>query len=188
VVHHGLIWGGVNRLDGAMKRRFELILKNDINLYVSHLPLDKHPEIGNNVSIIKELGAVREEEFDEVAYIARFEKPLSYGDFLELVRKRISLSIRTMDFGSKTVDRFVVSSGGFSPRKLDRAISAGVGTILTGEGGMESLFYYQAMENSINVVFAGHYATEVFGVRNLETMVKERFDIYTEFIDMPTGW
>lgn len=188
VVHHGLIWGGLKKIIGAERRRLEILFANNLNLYVSHLPLDKHSEVGNNVSIIRELGAEVGEEFNQVGYIAEFQKTIGYPEFLDLVKTKISDDIRTMDFGEMKIDKFAVSSGGFSSTWLDEAINKNISTILTGEGAYESLFYYVAKENCLNIIFAGHYATEVFGVKNLMRKVKNTFGVDVEFIDIPTGW
>ncbi|ADB58093.1 Nif3-like dinuclear metal center hexameric protein [Archaeoglobus profundus] len=189
VVHHGLIWGGIDYVKGVVKRRLEFLLKNDISLYAAHLPLDAHPSVGNNAQILKALDLEPTESFGvyqgkEIGYIGVYDesKPLDY--VLEMVREKINPSLTVLNFGDKDVRRVGVVSGRGS-FALSEAVERNVDLFITGE--QDHSTYHLAKESGINVVFAGHYATETFGVKALMRVVGGEFEVDVEFIDVPTG-
>ncbi len=186
ITHHGMIWGGLNRIAGINRQRLSLLLQNNINLYVSHLPLDLHPESGNNIWIVKALGAQTKNSFLDIGYLASWESPISYSELLSKITTSIGEPVGEMPFGPNIIESVGVSSGSFSSALLDKAIEAGVSTILTGEGS--SLLFHTAFEAGINLIFAGHYATETFGVKALLSKIQDQSDVETVFLDLPTGW
>jgi dinuclear metal center YbgI/SA1388 family protein len=189
VTHHGLIWGGLKKVTGNDYRRLKTLFDHHINLYVRHLPLDIHPEFGNNAGIIRALGALPKEQFADYGYFAEFPKAIPSGDFIGLVRDQISPMPVSMDFGPPEIRRIAVCSGSLRPSAISEAVDGGAQALLTGEGSSSSLFYYPARESGIHVIFAGHYATEIFGVRSLCAKAAEKFkDLNTVLIEMPTGW
>lgn len=186
ITHHGLIWGALNRITGQNKDRLSVLLQNDINLYVSHLPLDKHEELGNNISIVRALNASPKDRFVDIGYVALLEKEIPYSEFLLQIKQNIGEIIAEMPFGPKLIRKVGISSGSFSLELLEEAIGSGISTILTGEGS--SLLYHTALEAGINLIFAGHYATETFGVKALQKRIAQNFEVQTVFLDLPTGW
>lgn len=191
IVHHGLIWGGLSHITGMMKERLSVLIKNDVNLYVCHLPLDAHPEYGNNARIIQALGAKPVAPFVDVGFIAEFDDPIDFEELSARVRDQINPEIRMMPYGEKKISRIAVSSGGFRASWLNAAISARADAVLTGEGASESLFYHTCREEKMNVIFAGHYATETFGLEGLKEVLEKQFDsekIDWEMLSLPTGW
>ncbi|OHD54326.1 MAG: Nif3-like dinuclear metal center hexameric protein [Spirochaetes bacterium GWF1_51_8] len=189
VTHHGLIWGGWSSVAGNDYLRLKTLIDNQINLYVRHLPLDIHPEYGNNAGIIRALGAERKEVFAEYGFFAEFPSALSAKEFRPLVAEKINPDSEFMDFGPDRIERIAVCSGSLRPGYLAGAVSGGAQALVTGEGSSPSLFYYPALESKIHIAFAGHYATEVYGVRSLMELVKKNFpELKTIWIDMPTGW
>jgi dinuclear metal center YbgI/SA1388 family protein len=190
IVHHGLIWGGWKRLAGYELRRLECLLSNSISLYVSHLPLDAHREIGHNVEIARHLGAEISGSFGPVGYEARFDPPLPFEVLLSNVRRAINPSAHAMTPSASPIRRIGISSGGFDLKLLDEALSKGLDAVVTGEPSGQSMFYHPAAEAGIGLIFAGHYETEVFGLLALEARMKEKFGecMETLRVGTPTGW
>jgi len=189
VVHHGLIWGGIDYVKGLIKRRLEFLLKNGISLYAVHLPLDAHPSVGNNAQILKAMGLEPIESFGvyqgkEIGYIGVYDESKPLDDVLDLIREKVNQTLVVLDFGSEDVKRVGVVSGRGS-FALVEAVERNVDLFITGE--QDHSIYHLAKECGVNVVFAGHYATETFGVKALMRVVGGEFDIDVEFIDIPTG-
>ena len=188
IVHHGLFWdAGITPLAGRAYRRVKKLLNHDIAVYSSHLPLDAHPEVGNNAELARGIGLTGVERFGE------FEGS-SIGFMGELNATRDALGKRIKKLlgprpvlipgGPNQVRRVGIVTGG-AARLIPQARVAGLDTFITGEGGHHSFF--DALELEINVFYGGHYATETLGVRALAAHVAEKFGIGWEFIDNPTG-
>jgi dinuclear metal center YbgI/SA1388 family protein len=187
LVHHGLFWDGGLAVTGRRYRRLRPLLINDIAVYSSHLPLDVHAEVGNNVILAKALG---------VELVGRFGsyKGLEVGWWGHLDVKREVLAARLddvlgcrihmMPFGPEVVRRVGVITGGAGSMISDAA-AAGLDAFITGEGSHHT--HFDAEEHRINVFYGGHYATETWGVRALAETLESRFGLPWEFIDHPTG-
>jgi dinuclear metal center YbgI/SA1388 family protein len=187
IVHHGLFWSGNRPVTGARYRRLKLLLSADAALYAAHLPLDVHPEFGNNALLARELGLEADGTFaphegQDVGLTASCD--LDREELLGRLRRILGGSIRLVPGGPATVRRvgILTGSGG---SVVEDAAALGLDTLVTGEGAHHS--YIDAMEAGLNVIFGGHYATEVFGVRALAAHVAERFGLEWEFVDWPTG-
>lgn len=188
IVHHGLVWGGIRSVTGILKKRIKLLLDHDISLYACHLPLDWHPEYGNNAQLRSLLGLSRAGEFGEyhgkrIGCRGRLNKEMALNDFLLRVDKRLGTTSRAIDFGRKVKNVGIVSGGGWSA--LYDAEYHDIDTFLTGEPSHSA--YTLAEELKVNLIFAGHYATETAGVRAVGAMLTKKFAIETVFIDHPTG-
>ncbi len=188
ITHHGLIWGGLSKITGFDKDRIDILCKNNINLYCSHLPLDLHPEYGNNAILIEELGGVSTGEiFFDVGYYADIST--TYTELKNTLKEKVSDKIVEMNFGGEDIDKIAVCTGGaaLDLRALFEAADKGVNTIVSGE--TNSLYYHYAKELKMNILCAGHYATEVFGVNKINKEIKKLHpQIKTSFIDFPTGF
>lgn len=167
VVHHGAIWGGLKKITGHERERIACLLENGINLYVSHLPLDRHTVLGNNAMIMKLLGAKKTGEVGEAGVICELRGGLTPEKFLEKVKVILGKQVRSLDFGKDQVKKIAVCSGAVRHSFLTEALEAGARTVLTGEGMGESMFADIARENGMNVVFAGHTESEVPGMKAL---------------------
>jgi dinuclear metal center YbgI/SA1388 family protein len=185
VVHHGLIWGGIDYITGITKRRIEYLLKNEISLYAAHLPLDAHPEVGNNALIIKKAGGKPEKKFGEykgikIGYCCSLRKPVSIEN---LAGRMSSPEIRILLFGDDIVENVAAVSGkgGFAVRE---AVERNVDLLITGEAEHE--VYHTAKEGQLNVLFLGHYESEKYGVIALSKLIQEKLGLEVEFIDIPT--
>ena len=188
IVHHGLVWGGIRSIQGVMKQRIKALLDADISLYACHLPLDWHPEYGNNAQLLRALRIKKMGEFGEyhgkrIGYWGRLTKELSLNDFSNRIDRTLRTKTSTISFNKKVKNVGVVSGGGWSA--IYDAEKLGIDTLLVGEPSHSA--YTLAEEMKVNLVFAGHYATETLGVKAIGAMLKKKFGLKTEFIDHPTG-
>ncbi|MCX7820343.1 MAG: Nif3-like dinuclear metal center hexameric protein [Brevinematales bacterium] len=188
ITHHGLIWGGLKNINSFYKKRIFQLLKNEINLYVSHLPLDFHPEIGNNVSLIKFLDISRKFEIiKNTGILVFFNKEIELQELIEIVKKKINPLTRFYNFNNKKLSEIFISTGAISRNILETLANNGIKNILTGEASSENTFYYLLKEYEINIILAGHYQTEIFGLLSLQEVLKKEFKekVKYNFIDMP---
>lgn len=189
VVHHGLSWGGIERVTGRDYRRIAPLIENDVALYVSHLPLDSHPELGNAAGIADLLGLESREPFGRMGpeHIGQ----QGHGEFTreelgELLADELDTGgqgVRGFDFGPDEIEHVAIVTGSGADW-LDEAVDVGADALVTGEGKQK--VYHEAREAELNVFLAGHYATETFGVRSLESLAED-WGMVTTFIDAPTG-
>ncbi|SIR25798.1 dinuclear metal center protein, YbgI/SA1388 family [Haladaptatus litoreus] len=189
VVHHGLSWGGIERVTGRDYNRIAPLIENDVALYVSHLPLDSHPELGNAAGIADLLELDSREPFGSIGpeHIGqRGRGELTVEEIRDELADELDTGgreIRVFDFGPETVEDVAIVTGS-GVDWLDEAIDAGADALITGEGKQK--VYHEAREAEINVLLAGHYATETFGVQSLQSLAEE-WGLKTTFIDEPTG-
>ena len=188
LVHHGLIWGGIRSIRGAARKRIKALLDADTSLYACHLPLDWHPKYGNNAELlrvlsIKEMGEFGEYHGKRIGYWGKTGRPMPMDEFVKHVDKTLKTRSSYVDFRKKVRNVGVVSGGGWSA--IHDAEELGIDTFLTGEPSHSA--YHLAKEMGVNLIFAGHYATETFGVKAVGGMLKKKFGLPVEFIDSPTG-
>lgn len=190
IVHHGLLWGGRNQpITGIMKDRVSLLLSNRISLYASHLPLDSHEDIGNNAALAKLLGLeilgkYADYKGIEIGVLCSPKKSLKRTELVRKLEKTLNTRAKTLPFGPSVVKKVGIVSGGGAFAIADTK-RKGADTFLTGE--TEHIAYHYAKEAKINMICAGHYATETAGVKALADHLRERFSIECEFISAPTG-
>jgi dinuclear metal center YbgI/SA1388 family protein len=193
LVHHGLFWGGLQPLRGPHFRRIHALLTSGIALYSSHLPLDAHPEIGNNVMLARELGLAPLAGFARYESIdigVRGEADIATADLIaaaDVVARRWGGTVRSSPSNpNRTTRRWAICTGaGASADTLREAVQSGIDTLIVGEGPHWTAV--DADELGIVIIYAGHYATETFGVRALADHVARIFDLPSVFIDVPTG-
>jgi dinuclear metal center YbgI/SA1388 family protein len=189
ICHHGLSWkDSLKRITGMNYNRLKFLIQNDIALYAAHLPLDAHPELGNNIQICKKLGLKNIKQFGNynnmlLGFTGSLPTPLNLKEFKQLVSSSVGKIVGTMDFGKKKISSVAVVSGGAASNILEAA-ELGIDVFLTGEPELTA--YHIAQECRINAVFAGHYSTEVFGVKAVARLLEEKFLIKAEFIDTKT--
>jgi len=193
LVHHGLLWDGNVPLTGRRYRRVATLLEHDIPLYSAHIPLDLHPTVGNNVVLAERLGLAVEGWFGDYkgAPIGVWgHAPARLVPRDSLVAE-VNHALGTTDPGARLiaggperVARVGIITGG-AGSMIGGAHDAGLDTYITGEGAHHT--YFDAIEWGLNVIFAGHYATETLGVQALASHLAERFDLDWEFHDHPTG-
>lgn len=188
LVHHGLFWGkGVTPLRDRSYRRVRQLITTDIALYSAHLPLDAHPEVGNNIELARGIGLKVEGRFGEYeGHAIGFwgELQVARGELSARLEKLLGSEPFLIPTGPEEVHRVGVVTGG-GAEAISQARDAGLDTFVTGEGPHHS--YFDAEEWELNVLYAGHYATETLGVKALARHLADRFGLDWEFIDHPTG-
>ncbi|CAB50329.1 Nif3-like dinuclear metal center hexameric protein [Pyrococcus abyssi] len=189
IVHHGIIWGGVSYVKGLFAKRLKALLSSEMNLYVAHIPLDVHPEVGNNVQLLKLLNLEPLEPFGEykgikIGYIGEFEEPKPLPMIAQILAEKLPVDyVRSYEFGLQEIKRVAVVSGagGFAIEEASEKADL----LITGE--ISHADYRTAEDLRVSVIAAGHYATETLGVKALMKLVREKFGVKTIFIDSPTG-
>ncbi|MGH7628607.1 MAG: Nif3-like dinuclear metal center hexameric protein [Gemmatimonadales bacterium] len=190
LVHHGLFWDGNVPLTARRFRKVRALLERDTALYAAHIPLDVHPDVGNNVVLAMRLGLAVAGWFGSYRGIpigVWGEAPPALRDRDVLtgrLREMLGANARLIPGGSADVRRIGIVTGG-AGTMITAARDAGLDTFITGEGPHHT--YFDAMEWGMNVVYAGHYATEQAGVQALAAHLAERFDLTWEFHHHPTG-
>jgi dinuclear metal center YbgI/SA1388 family protein len=187
LVHHGLFWGGVQPLTGAVRRKVKTALDGNLAIYSSHLPLDLHPAVGNNVLLAKALGFRKCAPF----FFAKGQHlgvqtraAMSLDEIARRLERALGCAPHLAPGGPGRTARIGIVTGG-AGGEVARAAAEGVDTFITGEGPHHS--YTLAEELGVNVFYGGHYATETFGVRALAEYVAKKYRVPWEFIDHPTG-
>jgi dinuclear metal center YbgI/SA1388 family protein len=191
VTHHGLIWGSVERVTESNYRRIAPLVEHDLPLYVSHLPLDGHQELGNAAGLADLLNLGDREPFGEVgpAVIGQrgsASEPYAPEELRNFLADELTTgdgAVQVLPFGPDEIADVAIVTGSGADW-LDEAVAAGVDALVTGEGKQK--VYHEAREAGITVVLAGQYATETFGVQSLESLVAG-WGLETTFVDCPTG-
>jgi dinuclear metal center YbgI/SA1388 family protein len=187
LVHHGYFWKGENPCVVGMKqRRLKTLLNNDISLLAYHLPLDLHPQVGNNVQLAQQLDITVEGPLDPenpkvVGLVGSLDEPMSARDFARRVQEVLGREPLLIE-GSQMIRRIGWCTGG-GQGYIDQAIAAGVDLYLTGEASEQTV--HSARENDISFIAAGHHATERYGVQALGEYLAKRFALEHLFIDCP---
>jgi dinuclear metal center YbgI/SA1388 family protein len=190
IVHHGIFWGKPVPISSNHRARIRMLLEKNIGLIAYHLPLDCHGEYGNNIRIMKKLGIAGVSPFGsykgiQLGYLGISGEILGIDDICRKLGIVIDGKIvRYLDFGVKEITKIAVVSGGGGSCFEE---AAGVKADLFITGDAEHELYHAAKENGINVLFAGHYFTETFGVKALQELIGKEFGIDTVFYEIPTG-
>ncbi len=187
LVHHGLFWDGLRPVTGRRYQRLRALLNDDIAVYGAHLPLDAHPEVGNNAVLARMLGLL-----DPVPFTHHKGTPFGASGHLIMSRDRLAERLEELlgdrvhliPGGPETTARVGIITGG-AGSQIEVAADAGLDTFITGEGAHHTTF--DALEYGVNVFYAGHYATETVGVKALAEHLAERFGVPWVFHDHPTG-
>jgi dinuclear metal center YbgI/SA1388 family protein len=186
--HHGMFWGEeAGPITEQLKARLKLLFDNDISLAAYHLPLDAHPEVGNNALICEGLGLERQAPFGEakgapIGWVGTAADPLSIDELVERSAALFGSPPLVFDSGPAEIRRVGIVSGGGSSI-LDEAIALGLDAFVTGEPTEHVMA--DAREGGIHFLAAGHYASETFGIRRLGDLLAERFDVEHRFIEVP---
>lgn len=191
LVHHGLFWGKVIPICKAHKTLVKEALNADISLYAVHLPLDAHQTVGNNFQLGKALALSHLKPCAEyhgqlIGCHGVNDRNLSLSDIADTLCKLpgAGLPPLTLAFGPVIPEKIVIVSGA-GAEELTQFEKDDFDTFITGEPRQSA--YHFAKENKLNVIFAGHYATETLGVIALGKNLSERFGLNYTFIDIPTG-
>ncbi|WP_188860984.1 Nif3-like dinuclear metal center hexameric protein [Marinobacterium nitratireducens] len=187
LVHHGYFWKGEDsRIRGIKKRRLATLLQHDISLLAYHLPLDVHPELGNNVQLAKRLGLTIEGPLEpgnprSVGLLGRLDSPESLADFSARVARILGREPQCIEGGGQPIERLAWCTGA-AQGYIEQAVAQGVNAYLSGEISEPTV--HSARENGIHYLAAGHHATERYGVQALAGHLAERFDLEWRFADI----
>jgi dinuclear metal center YbgI/SA1388 family protein len=187
LVHHGLFWGGFAPISGPTYTKLAKAVGGNLAVYSAHLPLDAHPEIGNNVLLAADLGLASLEPFFEfkgcrVGCFAAVD--LDYATLLGRIEQRFDKAVWHCHAGPERLKKIGIVTGG-AGSDLAQAKAVGVDTFITGEGPHHT--FTLAEEWGINLIYAGHYATETGGVKALAARVASTFAVPWVFLDHPSG-
>ncbi|QTN32433.1 Nif3-like dinuclear metal center hexameric protein [Akkermansiaceae bacterium] len=187
LVHHGIFWQGVQPLTGPFYRKIRAAMDGNLAIYSSHLPLDVHPFFGNNVLLAQAIG------LEGIAPV--FPKdgfPMgvagdwgrSRDELAAAVGRAVGRDVTLCPAGGEEIRKVAVITGG-AGSEVARVAASGMDAFVTGEGSHWT--YVEAEERGLNVIYAGHYATETFGVRFLSEKIAARFGLECGFISRPGG-
>jgi dinuclear metal center YbgI/SA1388 family protein len=188
VAHHGLFWDFHPRsMTPSMKKRLRVLFDDDISLAGYHLPLDAHPEVGNNALICEALGLERAERFGEhggrpIGFVGRSEQGIPFEELRSRCERAFGQEPFAWDSGPQTVHSVGIVSGAAASSFVE-AIALGLDAFLTGEPAEHVMA--DAKESGTHFIAAGHYATETFGVRRLGELLAATFGLEHHFVEVP---
>ncbi|NLI74836.1 MAG: Nif3-like dinuclear metal center hexameric protein [Candidatus Riflebacteria bacterium] len=193
IVHHGLFWKGREwrRIDRFARATVTALAAADLSLYALHLPLDGHPELGNNARLAQAIGARLGAPFGDflgqkVGYVGRFPRPLTVAAFRQRCEKAIGPLLVHLDHGPARISAVGIVSGGGWDTVTDQLVESGeLQAVLTGEAIHQAVALCR--DRRVHLFAFGHYATETFGVKALGDHLAAKFGLVHRFIDVPTG-
>ena len=193
LVHHGMFWSGAKPITGASYDRMRALLDNDIAVYSSHLPLDRHQQFGNNVLLSEQLGLIPSGEFASYkgkSIGVRGECDLATGEIARRTRAFAdhhggSLVTTPFEDTRRTLSWAICTGAGASAETLQEAVDTGIDTLIVGEGPHWTAV--EAAEIGLTIIYAGHYATETLGVAALGKHLAERYSLDFTVVSAPTG-
>ncbi len=188
LVHHGIFWDSTSPVvTGMQYRRIRELILGEINLLAYHLPLDRHPELGNNALAAEAFGLVDRLPFAlhkgvAIGFKGRFETPISTDDLVRRCAEVYGQEPLAFRSGPERIESLGIVSGG-AQREFHQAVAEGLDAYITGE--VSEWVMNVAREEGVHYLAAGHYATERLGVRALGEHLAQRYGIEVEFIDVP---
>ena len=186
-VHHGLFWRGQSGVvTGWMKQRLALLLKHDINLYAYHLPLDAHPELGNNAQLGLQLGLTATARFGDqnLGFLGAKTDGGSFPSAFELsehVKKILNRPVTLINSAQAAIKNIAWCTGG-AQGYFEAAIAAGADAFITGEISEPQAHY--AREMNVTFIACGHHASERYGAPAVAAHVAAQFGLAHAFIDI----
>ena len=188
VVHHGLFWGSPIAVTGAHYNRIKTLIDGKAGLFACHLPLDAHPQLGNNAQMAKKLGLKDVEPFGvyhgkKIGYKGVLETELTLEQIVGKLGVRTDEHNCIIRAGKDKVRTVGIVSGG-AAEDVDQAMEEGLDAYITGESSHQT--YHPVLEAGINMLSLGHYETETFGVKAVMEYVKEHYNLDVCFVDIPT--
>lgn len=183
IVHHGLFWTPPIPITHNNYEKLKILINGNLALYASHLPLDAHPEIGNNALIakalhLKQLDWFLEYQGNKIGLIA--EAPPGRNELKTKLQQLFPHTCTPIEFGTPNPKKIAISSGSGNT-VVNELLKANVDTLITGE--LRQHHFNIAQELQLNLYPCGHYATETFAVQALAQEVAQKFNLPYEFID-----
>ncbi len=186
LVHHGMFWNGQQMITGSNYEKLRLAMAHDLAIYSVHLPLDYHQVLGNNVQLGKACGFAEGVVFGDAKWSGqRYAADLARDAVVAAVSKAVAgARVHLCPGGPERIRNIAIMTGA-AGSEIAKVASYGIDTLITGEGPHWS--YTLAEELGVNLIYAGHYATETFGVRALAAWLEQGFGLPWQFIDHPSG-
>jgi dinuclear metal center YbgI/SA1388 family protein len=187
LVHHGYFWKGeAQPISGFKGRRIRALIKNNLNLIAYHLPLDAHPEVGNNAQLARVMGWRVEGSFGsvglhDIVLSGSLSSPMTLDELSASVAGRLNTKPLSISSGDKPI-RTIAWCTGAAQSYIEQAAERGIDAFISGEVS-EHTFHF-AREAGIHYIAAGHHATERYGVQALAGVIEERFGIPQQYIDI----
>ena len=188
-VHHGLFWGKPLAVTGGHYQRLRTLIQADLALYAVHLPLDMHPELGNNAGLAKQIGLQHPEPFGDyrgmkIGFKGTMPEAMRLEQVVRICGGGTEQGITVLPFGPEDIATVGIVSGGAADEAY-QAIEERLDLFITGDA--DHTIYHHCLEGGINVIFGGHYLTETSGVTQVAERLKSETDLQTRFFDIPTG-
>ncbi|MGJ8681480.1 Nif3-like dinuclear metal center hexameric protein [Paraglaciecola sp.] len=186
-VHHGYFWKGENPcLTGMKKKRIQTLLAHDINLFAYHLPLDIHPELGNNAQLAQLLGITNIKPLEDsnpnsVVMQGEFENPIQAEDLVQKITNKLNRA-PLHEVSNKPEIKTVAWCTGGGQGYIEQAASLNIDAFITGEVSEQTI--HVAREMNIHFYAAGHHATERYGAKAIAEHVKQHLNIESSFVDI----
>lgn len=198
VVHHGLFWSEHIQITGTHFGRVKTLIAGGCGLYASHIPLDAHAEVGNNIELARIIGLQEVQPWGmykgtTIGFVGNLPRQMLVSELSALLEERIGRAPLTqlpqghpasLSRGEGFCRRIAICSG-FGVTFLDEAVAAGADTLLTGETSHQ--WFHRVEESSMAVIYGGHYNTETVGLKALARHIEHQFGLETVFINLPTG-
>lgn len=187
LVHHGMFWQGAQKITGPYFQKLKAAIDGNLAIYSSHLPLDFHPEIGNNILLARAIGLKSIQPIlpkDGFASAVAGEWGGTRNDLEKAIENAVGRPLQICACGSETPGKVAVMTGG-AGSEVGKIAELGIDSFVTGEGPHWS--FIEAEERNMNVFYAGHYATETFGVKALGSLIAEKFGLEARFLNRPGG-
>ncbi|WP_100641627.1 Nif3-like dinuclear metal center hexameric protein [Alteromonas facilis] len=187
LVHHGYFWKGEDPcVKGMKKQRLAKILRHDLNLFAYHLPLDVHPEVGNNAQLAAKLGidvGVGLDAHDpfSVALRGRFKDPITHAELVQRIEENIDTKVLSEGDANAVIETVAWCTGG-GQGYIDSAAEQGIDAFISGEVSEKTI--HTAREMNVHFFAAGHHATERYGAKALGEHLAEKFGLDVQFIDI----
>ncbi len=189
IAHHGLFWSEHIQITGAHYERIQTLFNGNCGLYAAHIPLDAHPEVGNNIELarlaqLQDIQPWGAHKGDTIGFVGNLPQPTRAADLYAQLQRALGEGKLIQQRTNSICSRVAVCSG-FGVTLMEEALAAGADTLITGETSHQ--WFQSVAERDINVIYGGHYATETLGVRALARVIERTFKLETLFIDLPTG-
>lgn len=187
LVHHGFFWKGEDScITGMKKRRIQALLEHGISLVAYHLPLDAHPEVGNNAQLAKLLdievtGGLETDNPRSIGNVGRLAQPLSLSQLVDVLETRLKRKPLAISGGEHLIETLAWCTGG-AQGYIDKATAQGVDAYISGE--ISEPTYHHALENGIHYLAAGHHATERYGVQALGEELALQFNVQHQYVEI----
>jgi len=188
LVHHGYFWKGESQpVAGFKGRRIRRLIKNNINLIAYHLPLDAHPQVGNNAQFGKLMGWEVQGSFGsvgehDIVLSGALQTPMTLDELCASIERRLGTNVLGVSAGDRPIQTIAWCTGA-AQDYIEQASARGIDAFVSGEIS-EHTFHF-AKEAGIHYIAAGHHATERYGVQALAAVIEKQFGLRQQFIDIP---